>query len=369
MEHSTTKRTSTKPAKVRKTAAKPRTATRKQAGERRSAKLAPAAINKIKAATVSTTAMLNSSAEPLDFVLPGLLVGTVSLEVGPGGVGKSNFALQNGVSVAIGRDKFNFWGDPDQPFKMKKGKVIYISAEDGEQVVSERLKSVYKHLTRAQRKALRENLSFVFATSFSIVSRREGLLVESDWIRDLHAVLEEMTEKPRLIVIDTLNRSLGDANENSTSGMTKVEEALKIIAETHNCGVQLVHHTIKGAGDAEAGLKADVARGSSAAVANVRSMINLSPDDTNPNVIWYAVTKANYGPKPPTRFAIRSENGVLFGSAHHPDKPLAASAVEASQELVGGPEPFTGRKGDQAPNVVASVTLNQSDALPSNLLN
>jgi hypothetical protein len=369
MEHSTTTRSSTKPAKVRKTAAKTRTATRRQTAERRSAKQAPAAINKIKAATVSTAAMLKNPAKPLDFVLPGLLLGTVNLEVGPGGVGKSNFALQNSVSVAIGRDVFNFWGDPDRLFKMKKGKVIYISAEDGEQVVTERLKSAYRHLTRAQRKAVRQNLSFVFATSFSIVSRREGLLVESDWIRDLHAALQEMTEKPRLIVIDTLNRSLGDANENSTSGMTKVEEALKIIAETYNCGVQLVHHTIKGTGDAEAGLKADVARGSSAAVSNVRSVINLSPDDVNPNVIWYAVTKANYGPKPPTRFAIRSEDGVLFGSAHHPDKPLAASAIEGRQELVGGHEPFTGRKGDQAPKVVASVPLSQTDVLPSNLLN
>lgn len=366
---STTKTTNTIKA-VRKPSG--RTGTKpsgKRSGTRTVSSQNLSVINKIKAATVSTTAMLKSSAKPLDFVLPGLLLGTVSLEVGPGGVGKSNFALQNGVSVAIGRDKFNFWGDPDQPFKMKKGKVIYISAEDGEQVVSERLKSVYKYLSRAQRKALQENLSFVFATSFSIVSRREGLLVESDWIHDLHAALQEMTEKPRLIVIDTLNRSLGDANENSTSGMTKVEEALKIIAETYDCGVQLLHHTIKGAGDAEAGLKADVARGSSAAVANVRSMINLSPDDTNPNVIWYAVTKANYGPKPPTRFAIRSEDGVLFGSAHHPDRPMAASAVEARQEPVGGPEPFTSRKGDQATNVVASVPLNQSDALPSNLLN
>ncbi|MBA4457419.1 AAA family ATPase, partial [Cylindrospermopsis raciborskii CS-506_B] len=85
--------------------------------------------------------MLKKRSKPLDFVLPGLLVKTVSLLLGPGGVGKSNFALQNAISVAIGRDIFNLWGDPDNRYRIKKGKVIYLSVEDGEDVLTERLQN------------------------------------------------------------------------------------------------------------------------------------------------------------------------------------------------------------------------------------
>ncbi|WP_158241882.1 AAA family ATPase [Tabrizicola sp. TH137] len=80
---------------------------------------------------VSTADMLKSRAQPLDFVFPTVLRGTVCALIGAGGVGKSGFALQTGISVAVGRDVFHLWGDPDAPVTIKKGKVLYISAEDG----------------------------------------------------------------------------------------------------------------------------------------------------------------------------------------------------------------------------------------------
>lgn len=342
MTHSTKKRTATKRTKARKPAAKRTNQARRQTTKGRSTSQAHAAVNLIAAASFSTAAMLESPAKQLDFVLPGLLIGTVNLQVGPGGVGKSTFTLQNGLSVAAGCDLFNFWGDPESPFKMNAGKVVYISVEDGPDVVTERLKAAYEEFSPAHQEAIGKNMIFVFPPSFSIVKKCKGSLVKSDWILALEAFLKDMGESPRLIIIDTLNRSLGDANENSATSMSKIEKVLKSIAETHGCGVQLVHHTVKHTGTAEAGLKPDVARGSSAAVSNVRSMINLSPDDTNPNIVWYALSKVNYGPKPPTRYAIRNEDGIFFGSAHHPDKlpiaePIASKSAPAQDvdQLVG----------------------------------
>lgn len=301
-------------------------------------------INRIASATASTAAMLKKRGTSLDFVLPGLLLRTVSLLLGPGGVGKSNFALQNAISVAIGRDIFNLWGDPDNRYRIKKGKVIYLSVEDGEDVLSERLQNACKRLSPWYKKIVEANIKFVFPDSFSIVTRQDGQLAESDWIRDLHAVLAEAGQEPRFIIVDTLNRSLGDANENSATGMAKIEETLKHIAETHKCGVQIIHHTVKNAGDAQAGLKPDVARGSSAAVCSVRSMINLAPDDINPNVVWYALSKANYGPKPPTRFAIRNEDGVLFGSSQHPDRVSSAKPAEKAKKSAESAPPSDAKK-------------------------
>jgi len=335
--------TTNTPTSAQKAIAMPSAPTR---GKKVSSSIAeqPPTLNRIAAARASTDAMLKSRGKPLDFVLPGLLVDTVGIVVGGSGVGKSHFALQNAISVGIGRDIFNFWGDPENPFCMKKGKVMYISAEDGEDVVTQRLQNACKELSSRQRRAVKENVHFFFPQSFSIVTRQDGVLTESDWIRDLHAELCTWEERPRLIIVDTLNRSLGDANENSASGMAKIEEALKRIAVTYGCGVQLVHHALKGSGDAEAGLKPDVARGSSAAVCNVRSMINLALDDTNPNVIWYALSKANYGPKPPIRFAIRNSDGVLFGAAQHPEKILPVKSVGKKGAENGSAAVPTGKK-------------------------
>lgn len=326
-------------------------------------------LNRIAAARASTDAMLKFRAKPLDFVLPGLLVRTVGVVLGGSGVGKSHFALQNAISVGIGRDIFNFWGDPENPFRLKRGKVMYISAEDGEDVVTQRLQNACKKLSYRQRRAVKENVHYFFPDSFSIVTRQDGVLMESDWIRDLHAELSTWEEKPRLIIIDTLNRSLGDANENSASGMAKIEEALKRIAETYNCGVQLVHHALKGSGDAEAGLKPDVARGSSATVCNVRSMINLAPDDTNSNVIWYALSKANYGPKPPIRFAIRNSDGVLLGTAQHPDKILPVKPGGKKDAEIESTVPPTARKNGRSVKAASPRGRGRAHAPAHNHLN
>ena len=110
------------PAPARKATAKRSTPPRKQAAASSPGVAPLAPINRIVAATASTAAMLKKRRKSLDFVLPGLLVKTVSLLLGPGGVGKSNFALQNAISVAIGRDIFNLWGDPDNRYRIKKGK-------------------------------------------------------------------------------------------------------------------------------------------------------------------------------------------------------------------------------------------------------
>lgn len=61
--------------------------------------------------------------EPLDFVLPGMLAGTVGSIISPGGVGKSMFALQLAVQIAGGPDMLGL-GD------LKCGRVIYLPAED-----------------------------------------------------------------------------------------------------------------------------------------------------------------------------------------------------------------------------------------------
>jgi RecA-family ATPase len=128
-----------------------------------------------------------------------------------------------------------------------------------------------------------------------------------------------------LIIIDTLNRSLGDANENNASSMGTIQEVLKGVAETFRASVLLLHHTVKGTGDNESGLRQDAARGSGASSANCRWQANMiletssEPADLlegpQPDRIGYVISKANYGQKPGKRVLIRMKNGVLIGLA------------------------------------------------------
>lgn len=324
-------------------------------------------VNKLEACMVSMAEMLKSRAQPLDFVIPTVVRGTVTALVGPGGVGKSGFALQTAISVAIGRDAYNLWGDPDAPVAIKKGKVLYISAEDSKDVVTNRVKVACKKLTRAQRRNAIENLQWFFPEGFGIVKRSNGQLVESDWITDLHEFLRKMPEKPRLIIIDTLNRSLGDANENSATGIGKLEGALKGVAEAWNAAVQIVHHTAKNVGDVEAGLKADAARGSGATAANVRSMINIVPDDKNPDVICFGASKVNYGPKPPMRYAKRDNNGVLTGSSVHPDS--ISTARHSLQPQTSKMEGERSVLGSKAKAIRSKTSGRVPESPPSKMLN
>jgi RecA-family ATPase len=322
----------TKTTRIPKTTRKGSSRTSTTAAGQRSGKKAAvsadttnARVNKIDAATVSTADLLKGRAEPLDFVLPCFVLGTVGQIVAPGGVGKSFFALQNGISIAIGKDVFGFWGDAGEPFKMKRGRVLYLSAEDGQDIVRQRLQDACRGLTRAQRSAVVQNLELVFPTDFNIVKKVNGVLVPSTWVGDLRASLAKRREKPRLIIIDTLNRSLGDANENNASSMGTIQEVLKGVAETFRASVLLLHHTVKGTGDNESGLRQDAARGSGASSANCRWQANMiletssEPADLlegpQPDRIGYVISKANYGQKPGKRVLIRMKNGVLIGLA------------------------------------------------------
>lgn len=318
----TTKSTST-PRKASASAAKasaPKRAANKAAT---GTAVQPARINKFDAATVSTADLLKGRAAPPDFVLPCFLIGTVGQIVAAGGVGKSYFALQNAISVAIGCDVFGFWAEKGVPFKMKKGRAIYISAEDGKEIVQKRFQDACSGFTRTQRRNVTKNLELVFPSNFSIVRKTKGALAASDWIEDVYASLAKKPEKPRLIIIDTLNRSLGDANENNASSMAAIQEVLKGVAETFRCCVMLLHHTVKSSGDTESALRQDAARGSGAGTDNCRWQANMvleaPSEQRDPNCnqpldrISYVISKANYGSKPGVAVLVRQENGVLIG--------------------------------------------------------
>jgi hypothetical protein len=76
--------------------------------------------------------------------------------------------------------------------------------------------------------------------------------------------------KPRVVIVDTLVRSMSGADENSTREMNEYTNRCKQIINALDCAVVLVHHT---------GKDGDRYRGSSVLKSNADSMIALIDDD------------------------------------------------------------------------------------------
>ena len=99
--------------------------------------------------------------------------------------------------------------------------------------------------------------------------------------------------KPKLLVIDTLNRSFGDGDENSTQDMTKFVKSCDEFRATTGCDILIIHHSGKDV------LKG--ARGSSvlkAALDNEFSVERVGEDLRGRNVTL-SCSKCKDGQEPP----------------------------------------------------------------------
>lgn len=91
---------------------------------------------------------------PLDFVLPGMISGTVGALVAQGGAGKSWIALELAIAVAGGPDLLEMGIE-------RHGRVLYLPAEDPRLAVSHRLYSARGAVDGEAVEQLAENLEIV----------------------------------------------------------------------------------------------------------------------------------------------------------------------------------------------------------------
>ncbi len=95
----------------------------------------------------------------------------------------------------------------------------------------------------------------------------------------LVALEEDFPEPPALVVIDTLSRCSGGADENSNTEMAKVISSADAIQQKFGCTVLFIHHVGK---DAQKG-----PRGASVLIGNMETIIEVSPTDEGCRVSCY----------------------------------------------------------------------------------
>lgn len=245
---------------------------------------------------------------PLDFVLPGLLAGTVGGIVSPGGAGKSMLALELAILVATGHDLSGFGGRVQR----HTGKVVFLAAEDPADAIAHRLHALGQHIDQDLREQVAESVEI------EPLAGLQANLDRPDW---LHFV-EAMATGKRLIFLDTLRR-FHELDENDSGQMAHLVGILEGVATRTGCAVVFLHHASKSAAMGGMGDMQQASRGSSVLVDNIRwqgYLAGCSKDEAKALGIDEAmrgyfvragVSKQNYGPPVADVWMRRSDGGVL----------------------------------------------------------
>lgn len=247
--------------------------------------------------------------EPLDFVIPGFLAGTVGALIAPGATGKSFLALEAVMSVACsvaGGDLLDL--KPENT-----GPAVYLAAEDPEIVVRRRLHAIGRHLPPAARDAIAERVLIepLLGTGFNIMDEKH-LNRAIAW-----------SEGARLVVIDTLSR-IHRLDENCNGDMAQVFAALERLAALSGAAVLFLHHTSKSASFGNQTDHQHASRGASVLTDNARfaaALVRMSETEASDygvdeavrrNFVRLVVPKNNYGEDLGERWYRRSDGGVLI---------------------------------------------------------
>jgi RecA-family ATPase len=207
-------------------------------------------------------AMFETLPPDLNFILPGLLPGTVGSLIAAGATGKSWFAVQVAVGVALGRPIAGGAIIPGSP-----GPVTILAGEDPKEILHHRAYALNQ----------RERVGKVGDKVRVLpLLGRFPVLVDADNRVDPRAFgfIKRQATGRRLMLIDTLRR-LHHADENDSGAMSLLVSQLERIAHETRCSIVFLHHVSKGSISSGSGDSQAAGRGSSALVDNIRWSLAL----------------------------------------------------------------------------------------------
>lgn len=273
-----------------------------------------------------------------------LRCGVVAMVVAPPGTGKSQVAIQSGLSVATGMPWLNRFKVVDP------GPVLLLLGEEKADEVDRRVQRTAALLGLLPEKVTalcirpraKKSGPEVPADGVDLIATNlwaEGLAGkhlalqgsdagnprEEPFADDLRAFLR--TNAPpegwRLVVLDPLSRFAGPLVERDNYAATAFIETLETLTEAPgNPSVVVVHHTNKDAlsGDAT---HQGAARGSSALVGGARWVANL--ESKGRDLVVLRLVKTNYGPGLGAVVLSRGQYGFLYWMRDGEDAPKQSS--------------------------------------------
>lgn len=265
---------------------------------------------------------LDMTSPPRHWLFQDLLpCGKTGLLVAPGGTGKSQLALQIGISVATGLPLCGWWwvGEP--------GAALLLFAEDDDEELHRRLQSAVGALAADPgsgdfQTALRRRLFIksMVGRDNLITARLDGEVRRTGYADALIATARQIPDL-KLILLDPASRFKG-GDENAAADATRFVEALEYLVRETHAAVLVVHHANKASLNGN-GASQTAARGSSALTDGVRWQMNLAtmtPDEAERYGVevkergYYvkvAVPKNNYAPPTGEVWLRRGPGGFL----------------------------------------------------------
>jgi len=256
--------------------------------------------------TLDLARALDTEPRPLDFVLPGLLAGTVGSLVAPGATGKSFAALQLLAQVATGKDLLGLGRHPTGP-------AVLLSGEDPADVLHARLRALSPHLNENEREDLRAG-----ARVLPCLGKAGDLLDDGK----TSAEIERVARGARLVILDTLSRwHTGEENERRDAA--RVMREMERIAKDTGAAIIFLHHTSKAAAMEGNGDRQQASRGSSVFVDEARWVAflqTMTPEEARARgcaeeerrrYVRFGVSKANYCAPQVDIWLRREAGGVL----------------------------------------------------------
>jgi len=256
---------------------------------------------------LDVAAAFSTEPRPLDFVLPGMLAGTVGALVSPGGAGKSMMALQLATFVACGANLVGFNAE------IPHGRVVILAAEDPAEALKHRLHALGGHLNVSQRELVADSVDILPLLGYGFdVMTPEWY----DWML-------QQARGTRLLILDTLRR-IHTLDENDSGHMAMLLAKIERIVYLTGCSVLFLHHSSKAAAMQGQGDLQQASRGSSVLVDNIRwqsymaTMTRTEADrysvheDRRGFFVRWGVSKQNYGKPIAECWLQRHEGGVLL---------------------------------------------------------
>lgn len=287
---------------------------------------------------LSLKKLFESPPPPLDFVIPGLLSGTVGALIGMGGSGKSFFALEAAIAVACESPDGDLLKIRSWP--SRSGKVTYIACEDPDIIIWHRMHAIGKHLPSHVKEEVSDKVKIISSVG-------SGLLLPRDAELFLRAA-----EGARLCIIDTLSR-VCELDENSNNEMSHLVSILESISSQTGAAILFLHHISKAAAAAKDGsFDQYSARGASALIENSRwsgYLTRMTPTeaaqlssrdfDRKPigensrKFIKFGISKSNYAPIPDNPLWLcRYQDGVLLPETLFPAIPAKKTSKKENEE-------------------------------------
>lgn len=250
-----------------------------------------------------------------DYVLPGLLPSTVGSIVSPGGQGKSMLALMIAHQIGGSVDLLGFG-------ELNTGRVVYLSAEDGKDILHERLYELGNRLSPSEKAACAASIVLEDLTQHT------PDLLNGESAAQWRESVERLANGSRLLILDTL-RSFHSGDENDNKTMAVLIGHLRAIAARTGCSIVFLHHSSKALAVSGQGDLQQAARGSSVLTDNIRWQSYLagmtdeeskrySADldgrpigDERGYFVRFGISKQNYGAPFNEKWFRRGQGGIL----------------------------------------------------------